>query len=44
MREFVDLYNLINWNKTNTCFKGTRSRINLLLTNQKFSFKNTNEF
>ena len=35
MREFVDLYNLINLIKTTTCFKGTESCIDLLLTNQK---------
>ena len=27
-----------------TCFKGTGSCIDLLLTNQKYSFKNTNAF
>ena len=44
MREFVYLYNLINLIKTTTCFKGTGSCIDLLLTNQKYSFKNTNTF
>ena len=44
MREFVDLYNLINLIKTTTCFKRTGSCIDLLLTNQKYSFKNTNAF
>ena len=39
IREFVNLYNLINLIKTTTCFKGTWSCIDLLLTNQKFSFK-----
>ena len=42
MREFVDLHNLINLIKTTTCFKGTGSSNDLLLTNQKYSFKNTN--
>ena len=39
MREFVDLYNLINLIKTTTCFKGIWACIDLLLTNQKYSFK-----
>ena len=30
--------------KTTTCFKGTRSCIDLLLTNENYSFKNTNAF
>ena len=40
----MDLYNLINLIKTTTCFKGTGSFIDLLLTKQKYSFKNTNAF
>ena len=44
MTEFVDLYNLINLSKTITSFKGTGSCIGLLLTNQKYFFKNTNTF
>ena len=44
MREFVDLYNLIDLIETTTCFKGTESCIDLLLTNQKYSFKNTKAF
>ena len=40
----MDLYNLINLIKTTTCFKGTWSCIDLLLTNQKSSLKNTNAF
>ena len=44
MREFMDLYNLINLIKTTTCFKGTGSCIDLLLTNQNYSFKNANAF
>ena len=35
------LYNLI---KVNTCFKGNRTCIDLILTNWKYSFKNTNAF
>ena len=35
------LYNLI---KVNTCFKGNRTCIDLILTNWKYSFKNTSTF
>ena len=35
------IYNLI---KVNTCFKGKGTCIDLILTNQKYSFKNTNTF
>ena len=44
MREFVDLYNLIISIKIITCFKVTGSCIDLLLTNQNYSFENTNVF
>ena len=44
MKEFMNLYNLINLIKTTTCFKRTGSCIDLLLTNQKYSFKNANTF
>ena len=45
MGEFVNLCNLINLIKTPTWFKGTGSCIiGLLLTYQKYSFKNTNAF
>ena len=43
IREFVDLYNLTNLIKT-TCIKGKGYCIDLLLTNEKDSFKNTNTF
>ena len=33
--------NLVNLVKTNTCFKGSGSCIDLILTNRKYSFKNT---
>ena len=42
MRKFLDLYNLINLIKTTSYFKGTGSWI--LLTNQKYTFRNTNAF
>ena len=44
MREFVDLYKLINLIKTTTCFKGAGSCIDLLPANQKYSFENANGF
>ena len=44
MREFVELHNLINLIKKITFFKGTESCIDLLLTNQKYLFENSNAF
>ena len=44
MKEFMDLYNLINLIKTTTCFKEAGSCIDLSLPKQKFSFKNANTF
>ena len=35
------LYNLI---KVDTCFKGKETNIDLILTNRKYSFQNTNTF
>ena len=35
------IYNLI---KVNTCFKGKGTCIDLILTNRKYSFENTNAF
>ena len=35
---------LYNWIKMNTCFKGKRTWIDLILTNRKYSFKETNTF
>ena len=37
MKKFMDLFNLINLIKTAKCFKGTETRIDLLLINQKCS-------
>ena len=36
--------NLFYFVKSNTCFKGEDSRIDLILTNRKYSFKNTCSF
>ena len=36
--------NLLNLVKSNTCFKGEGSYIDLILTNRKYSFKNTCSF
>ena len=44
LREFVDVYYLIDLIKATTCFEGTGSSIDILLTNQKYSFKNTYTF
>ena len=44
LREFVDVYYLIDLIKATTCFEGTGSSIDILLTNQKYSFKNTYAF
>ena len=37
----LDLHNLI---KSNTCFKGSVNRIDLILTNRKYCFKHTYTF
>ena len=42
MREFMDIYNLINLIKRTTCFKGKGSCIDLLLKKQKYSIKKSN--
>ena len=41
MMTLLNEHNLINLIKNNTCFKGESSCINLILTNQKHSFKNS---
>ena len=38
---FMNNQNLFNLVKSNTCFKGKGSCIDLILTNRKYSFKNT---
>ena len=38
---FCDSNSFINLIKNNTCFKGIYSCIDLILTNRKYSFKNT---
>ena len=44
LTNFLDSNNLTNLIKTNTCFKGKRSSIDLILTNRKYSFKNTSSY
>ena len=41
---FMNNQNLFNLVKSNTCFKGEGSCIDLILTNRKYSFKNTCSF
>ena len=41
---FLNSSNLANLVKTNTCFKGSGSCIDLILTNRKYSFKNTTSY
>ena len=41
---FFDCNNLINLIKTNTCFKGKGSSIDLILTSRKYSFKYTSSY
>ena len=43
-RGFLDSNSLTNLIKTNTCFKGKSSCIDLILTNRKFSFKFTSAY
>ena len=44
MMTFLNEHDLINLIKNNTCFKGKDSYIDLILTNQKFSFKSSTSF
>ena len=41
---FLNSNDLVNLVKTNTCFKGSGSCIDLILTNRKYSFKNTTSY
>ena len=43
-KSFLDSKNLTNLIKTNTCFKGKGSSIDLILTNKKYSFKYTSSY
>ena len=44
LKAFMQSHNLFNLIKSNTCFKGRGSCIDLILTNRKFCFKNTSTF
>ena len=41
MSSFMDSQNFVSLIKSKTCFKGAGSCIDLILTNRKYSFKNT---
>ena len=41
---FMDNQNFVSLIKNKTCFKGTGSCIDLILTNRKYSFKNTSSY
>ena len=41
---FLNSNNLVNLVKTSTCFKGSGSYIDLILTNRKYSFKSTTSY
>ena len=44
LSNFLSSNNLSNLIKKNTCFKGTGSCIDLILTNRKYSFKYTESY
>ena len=44
LKDFLSSNNLTNLIKSNTCFKGSGSCIDLILTNRKFSFKHTSSY
>ena len=44
LKTFMQSHNLFHLIKSNTCFKGRGSCIDLILTNQKFCFKNSSSF
>ena len=44
LTSFMQSFNLFNLIKTNTCFKGKGTCIDLILTNRKYCFKHTSTF
>ena len=44
LESFMNSFNLYNLIKSNTCFKGSGSCIDLILTNRKYCFKHTSTF
>ena len=44
LTSFMQSHNFYNLIKSNTCFKGSGSCIDLILTNRKYCFKNTTTF
>ena len=44
LASFMNSFNLYNLIKSNTCFKGNGSCIDLILTNRKYCFKHTSTF
>ena len=44
MLSFMDSQNFVSLIKNKTCFKGTGSCIDLILTNRRYSFKNTSSY
>ena len=44
LTSFMQSFNLYNLIKSNTCFKGGGSCIDLILTNRKYCFKHTSTF
>ena len=44
LSSFMQSFNLFNLIKTNTCFKGKGSCIDLILTNRKYCFKHSSTF
>ena len=44
LETFMQCHNLFNLVKSNTCFKGRGSCVDLILANRKFCFKNSSVF
>ena len=44
LKNFMNSNALSSLIKVDTCFKGKGTRLDLILTNRKYSFKNTNTF